>query len=31
MRHIHDVVEKAKIERQVDYMTLQEMINEEKR
>ena len=30
-RHIHDVVEKVKIERQVDYMTLQEMIDEEKR
>ena len=30
-RHIHDVVEKVKIERRVDYMTLQEMIDEEKR
>ena len=30
-RHIHDIVEKVKIERRVDYMTLQEMIDEERR
>ncbi len=30
-RHMHDIVESVKIERRVEFMTLQEMIDEEKK